>query len=401
MAGDGSWQAAHAAGCDSPAHRRATVTQYKPVDRRAWARLRWGLPAATLLVLLLPLLPLTVRAACPGPPLKLLPLGPGVWQVPGWPGEADARNRGWVSNLLLVRQSPAGPDRLDAPDMPDTPDTPDTPDGADKPDRPRRPPGPHPAPRLWALGSGPSPAWGAALACQVRQRLGLRLSDVVSPWARPELVLGVAGIAGVRHWAHASVADAMAEQCPHCVDRLRQRLGAARADLGDGPGADPIRLPGHRLQGEQGLLGPFAWWRLPRADGRWTTVWRLRRQPLWAAQGLLNQGAPPDGRDADLALLQQSSLALAALARPDGSAARFVGEQGRPMDSSAPARHAAYWQALQATAAAAIERGDDEAAAAPPLPGWPADWARHPWHGFNWQRAWRQLEPGLLAAPPR
>ena len=202
--------------------------------------------------------------------------------------------------------------------------------------------------------------------------LGLRLSDVVSPWARPELVLGVAGIAGVRHWAHASVADAMAEQCPHCVDRLRQRLGAARADLGDGPGADPIRLPGHRLQGEQGLLGPFAWWRLPRADGRWTTVWRLRRQPLWAAQGLLNQGAPPDGRDADLALLQQSSLALAALARPDGSAARFVGEQGRPMDSSAPARHAAYWQALQATAAAAIERGDDEAAAAPPRRRCPA-----------------------------
>ena len=337
--------------------------------------------------------------ACPGPPLRLLPLGPGVWWVPGQAGEADAHNRGQVSNLLLVRQVPAlprGPGRQR--DL-----------GGQ--------PGQQQAARLWALGSGPSPVLGAALACHALQRLGLPLTDVISPWARPELVLGVAGLPAVRqgnlrrgavrhqavrhqavrHWAHASVADAMAEQCPHCVDRLRQRLGAAQADLG----TDPIRLPSHRLHGEHGLLGPFAWWRLPRAAGRWTTVWRLRQQPLWVAPGLLNQGAPPDGRDADLASLQQASLQLAALAQPDGLAARFVGEQGGLMDSTAPTRHAAYWQALAAAVAAAIERGDDEAAAPALLPGWPADWAQHPWHGFNWQRAWRQLEPDLLAAPPR
>jgi len=58
-----------------------------------------------------------------------------------------------------------------------------------------------------------------------------------------------------RHWAHTAVAQAMSEQCPHCVDRLRLRLGAAAVDLGD----DPIHLPVHLLLGEQDRLGPFFW----------------------------------------------------------------------------------------------------------------------------------------------
>ena len=320
-------------------------------------------------------------AACPGPALDIRPGAAGQWWVPAWAGESDADNRGQVSNLWLVRH---GHGRQAG---------------------------------LWALGSGPSPAWGAALACQVQRRLGLPLVAVISPWARPELVLGVAGIQrwqpGAAHWAHAGVADAMAAQCPHCVDRLRQRLGPAAADLGD----DPIRLPEHRLSGDHGRLGPFRWWRLQRAEGRWVTVWRLQHAPWWAAPGLLLadaaqdgaqggahagvQDSPPDGREADLALLQHSLLQLAGLAQADGAAARFLGEQGPWQAADAPRRQAAYWAALRAAVRAAIERGDDEAAAAPPLPGWPAHWASHPWHGFNWQRAWRQLEPEVLAAPGR
>lgn len=307
-----------------------------------------------------------VRAAtCPGPTLAFKPAGPGVWWVPAQAGEADAGNRGLVSNLLLVRHVEG-----------------------------RRV-------GLWLLGSGPSPAMGEALACQARQRLGLPLAAVISPWARPELVLGVAGLQrhqpALPHWAHASVADAMADQCPHCVDRLRQRLGAAASDLGD----DPVRLPTRRLQGEQGQLGPFWWWRLPRAEGRWVTVWRLRRQPVWAAHGLLTAGSPPDGRDADLVVLAQSLGRLAALARRDGKAAAFLGEQGGLLGGEAAASQAAYWRALQVAVVAAVERGDDEAAPPPALAGWPSAWAQHPWHGFNWQRAWRQVEPQVLAAPGR
>ena len=349
---------------DSRRGLRASVAQYKPEVLAHAATLR-ALALALWIMALAFAAPPAQAAACAGPQLVFKPAGPGVWWVPAQAGESDAGNRGQVSNLLLVRQ---GQGRQAG---------------------------------LWVLGSGPSPAFGEALACQARQRLGLPLAAVISPWARPELVLGVAGLLrvqpGLPHWAHASVADAMADQCPHCVDRLRQRLGPAAADLGD----DPIRLPTRRLQGEQGQLGPFFWWRLPRAEGRWVTVWRLRRQPLWAAHGLMTAGSPPDGRDADLAMLARSLDRLAALARRDGPAARFMGEQGDLLGDDAAARQAAYWRALKAAAVAAIERGDDEAAAAPALAGWPAAWAQHPWHGFNWQRAWRQFEPEVLAAPGR
>ena len=324
--------------------------------------------------------PTAAASVCSGPPLALQRLGPGLWWLPGQPGEADAANRGQVSHLLLARQ-PGRPGSL---------------------------------PHWWALGSGPTPAFGRRLACQVRQRLGGQVSDVISPWARPELVLGVAGLATppslarravprgaagqpLRHWAHVTVADAMDQQCARCVDRLALRLQAAAGDLGD----DPVRVPTLLLQGASGRLGPWRWWLLPRAEGRWITVWRAQGQPLWIAHGLLNADAPPDGRDADLLLMQQSSSALATLAAADGQAARFVGEQGGLMDSHAPARHAAYWAALLQAVREAIERGDDETAAAPALAGFPSAWAGHPWHSFNWQRAWRQVEPLVLAAPTR
>lgn len=347
--------------CDTLCQGCDIVTQGQPWFWRALQRLALWLLAMAV--------PSMAAAACAGPELRLLPLAPGLWWVRAAPGESDHLNRGQVSNTVLVRE---GRGRTA---------------------------------RLWALGSGPSPAWGRALACQARARLGLPITDVISPWARPELVLGVAGLqqqGPLRHWAHASVAQAMAEQCPHCVERLRQRLQAAASDLGD----DPIRVPELLLQGEQGRLGPFDWWRLPRAEGRWITVWRVRaagatQGPLWVAHGLLQGDGPPDGRDADLALLLQASQRLAALAAVDGPAVRFIGEQGPVMGAGAPARHAVYWSSLLDEARAAVARGDDETAPAPAWPGLPPSWQAHPWHGFNWQRAWRQVEPEVLAAPPR
>jgi len=342
--------------------RCCVLAQYKPQIARRLAGLA--------LTLLLALAPPLAAAACRGLAQPLVALGPGLWWLPAVAGDSQAGNRGRVSNLLLLRE---GPGR-----------------GA----------------RWWLLGSGPSPAFGRALACQLQRQLGARVTDVISPWARPELVLGVAGLqaasgAPIRHWAHAEVAQAMAVQCPHCVERLALRLGPAAADLG----ADPIRLPGLRLQGDQGRLGPFDWWTLPRSAGRVVTVWRLAqpgRPALWLAPGLL-QGeggvGPPDGRDADLALLAQSAQRLAALAAADGPAARFIGEQGPPLPADAPLQHARYWTDLLAQARAAVERGDDETAPPPAWPGLPAGWAQAPWHALNWQRAWRQVEAEVLAAP--
>lgn len=289
-------------------------------------------------------------------------------------GEADASNRGQVSKLVLARSDQGAPAQA------------------------------------WALGSGPASVWSAAPACQLRHQLGQRLGPVVSHWARPELVSGAAGVQQAlqatrlptaRHWAHAAVAPAMARQCPRCEGRLRLRLQSAASDL-DGPA---IHLPDHCFRGEQGRLGPFDGWHLARAEaaeGGGLTVWRLHGQPWWFAPGLLGgDDAPPDGRDADLAVLQAAAMQLAAWASVDGPRARFIGEQGAVMNAAAPARHAAYWAALRAAAAAAIARGDDEAAPAQALTGWPAAWATHPWHGFNWQRAWRQVETQRLNEPTR
>lgn len=139
---------------------------------------------------------------CDGGPLHIDMLQPSVWLMPGLlsrDGEADAANRCQVSNLLLVA------------------------DGE----------------RLWLLGSGHSPTFGRRLDCEVSRQLRRPVTDVIAPWARPELVLGQAAFPTARLHAHREVAEAMREQCIGCVERLRLRMGAAAANLGD----DPVRLP--------------------------------------------------------------------------------------------------------------------------------------------------------------
>ena len=314
-------------------------------------------------------------ATCAGPTLRFEPIGPGVWLVPAALGDADADNDGFVSNLVLA----------------------------------------HAGRRWWLLGSGPSTGFAQRLACHVRQRFGARVTDVISPWARPELVLGLGGFPGARLWAHRGVASAMRSQCAQCSARLRQRLGLSADD----PGAAPIVLPDRELRGAQGRLGPFDWWLLPRGPARYVTVWRhaagaARCHPaqacadqapagpvVWVAHGLLAATPPGDGREADLDVLTLALQRLQGLARPDGVRARWVGEQGDLQDAGAPSLQARYWQDLRHGVQAAIDAGADEAAPAAALAGWPAALAQHPWHALNWQRAWRQLDAHQFADRPR
>jgi hypothetical protein len=132
-------------------------------------------------------------------------------------------------------------------------------------------------------------------------------------------------------------------------------------------------------------------------------VWRSRQTPIWVAQGVLQGHGPPDGRDADLLMLQQATARVLALSADDGVAAIFIGEQGPPLGRAEVQRLLAYWQALRSQVAAAIERGDDETAPPPPLPDAAAGpgWDGHPWHAVNWQRAWRQEENRILNPSPR
>jgi hypothetical protein len=209
-------------------------------------------------------------------------------------------------------------------------------------------------------------------------------------------VLGVAGLPDApRHWAHDDVAEAMAERCPGCVDRLRQRLGAAAPDLGDAP-AQAIRVPSHRVIGRSGRLGPWDWWRLARADAQPVTVWRLGRARLWWSPGLLNGDGPFDARDTELRRLVDALAQLEALAARDGRQAVHVGDQGPVRGADWPALSLRYGRGLMATVRERIDAGGAETDPPGRWPGLAPDWSGHPWHGLNWQRAWRQIEPELL-----
>jgi len=331
----------------------------RPVPRAA--RRRWlgrglGMLAATCLAA-----PRAGRGGPPGPAeagarLEWQPLGAGLWCLPGQPGEADEANRGQVVNLLLAVH----------------------------------------AGRLWLLGSGPSPAFGRALAASVQARFGQRPLVLVSPAPRPEAVLGSAGLAAEAHWAHAATAAQMAARCADCVQRLRQRLGEAAGDLGPG---DPVRLPGRLLQGVAGRLGPWSWREFARGEASPTTAWAHDAAGLVFAPGLVGDGGEaglPDGRDADLRRLADALQALRRWPRPRAGGWRWLGEQGPVQGDRAPADAAAYWRALDAAVTAALERGETGEQPARILPGVPPAATARPLHALNWQRAWRQAEDRWL-----
>lgn len=365
MARRGVWAGWAEPACNSAEGRRSKLAQGKPGAGpglwRRWLAARL-VPVLTVWVLLMLGLvaPATAAPACQ--PLPLQRLAPGLWWVPAPAAEADAGNRGHAHAVLLARDGP----------------------------------------RLWAVGSGATPVLGQRLRCTAQARLGQAVTDLLTPWAHAEAALGAAGLGAPRHWAHAAVAAAMAEQCVHCVERLRQRLGAAADDLGD----DSIRLPQQLLQGAQGRVGPFDWWVLPRARGRVVTVLRHRASGVAAAPGLLWGDGPPDTREADVALLQAALQRLPQLAP---TAQRWVGGSGPVLDTAALRHQALYVQALrQAVQQAVVEGGAETSPAELPAPGAQAGvamlfkaWADHPRHALNWQRAWRQAEDDWLRGAPR
>lgn len=275
--------------------------------------------------------------ACEQVPLQRL--AAGLWLVPAARAESDAGNRGHASHLAVARH----------------------------------------AGRLWLVGAGPTPVFGERLRCTLAQRLGAEPARVWIPWARAELTLGLGGLGPAVVTAHEQVAAAMVEQCEHCVQRLRQRLGEAAADLGD----DPIRLPGRRVGGAHGRWGPFDWWTLPRAPGRVVTLLRHRGSGVWLAHGLLWGDGPPDGRDAELQTMERSLQALLPRATPR---TRWIGEAGAVLDAAAVHEQARYLVQLRERAAAAVAQGDT--GTDPP----PGSGPSHPRHALNWQRAVRQAE---------
>lgn len=286
-------------------------------------------------------------AACPVAPgfeaPRVQTVAPGLWRVPvrlaGTTGDAD------VATLLLAADGP----------------------------------------RLWLVGSGPTPAWGAALACAVRSVAGQTVTDVLNSRAHPETALANLAFAPARLWALADVAQGMRRSCPTCLQRLKERLGAA----GDSLQPDTIRVPTRVV--EAGRLGPFETMALARAPDARTLVLVHRAAGLVHAPGLVWPGAVPELRDTDTATLLASLRALQAVL-PEGAV--VLGDQGPPGRAGDIASHIAYLVALQAAVDAQVDAGQAEWAAgdSAELPAFAHLRGYAEWHLLNRQRVWREAE---------
>jgi hypothetical protein len=284
-------------------------------------------------------------------------IGVDVWRVDAARGEPHESNRGVTIQSLLAR------------------------DGT----------------RLWLVGSGPTPAFGAALACEIRRVLGSTVTDVVNTRAAPELAMGNAAFDGARLWALPDVIAAMRVRCEACRERLAMRLGAAGASLEPAQ----IRVPSVPIASRgisAGQLGPFAWRALEREPGERVLVLRHRASGMVVAQGLLWADDVPDLRDTRSDTLLASLRALERFSR----GAQLLGEQGGVARPSAVAAHIDYIEAVRGAVEERLSRGEVQGAsgagielpAFAELPGYAAR------HVLNVQRVWRELELRSFDAAP-
>jgi len=275
---------------------------------------------------------------------KLLPVLPDLWRVP----VADG---GFGAQLLLAREG--------------------TGQGT----------------RLWLIGSGPTPAFGARLDCAIRRHTGRAVTDVVNTRAAAVLALGNPAFAGARLWALPEVSAALRVRCGACLQHMKTQLGdEAGASLEP---AD-IQLPRRAVRATR--LGPFDTLTLHRAPGDAVLVLRHRRSGLVLAQGLFWAGAVPDLRETDSQALLDSLQALQGFA----GRALLLGEQGGPAPGKALQDQIAYIDALRQAVGRALQRGDLPGAGQdlPVFSAWPGYAERHP---INGQRVWRELEDAWLS----
>lgn len=312
--------------------------------------LRTGALAALLLGVALP-----TAAACAGAELvHLEPVRPEVWRVAAAEGEASPENRGVVTETVVVRERD----------------------------------------RVWLVGSGPTPAHGAALACAVETALGRVVTDVINTRAHPELAMGNVAFRTARIWALDDVANALGKRCSECLQRLADRIGPAGAMLSE----RDIRVPDRRLGADgksQGQLGPFQWWALPRAAGERTLVLRLREQPVLIAQGLVWPARIPNLRETDSRVMISSLQRLHMIAK---GASVVLGEQG-PVGTPADIdSHQDYIVSLRAAISARVKTGTAETVglAALSLPMFTKRLGDGQIDAINRQRVWREVERAFL-----
>ena len=250
-------------------------------------------------------------------------------------------------------------------------------------------------PRAWVIDPGPSYLHGRRVRSSLRCQTGAEVVGVVNTHAHSENVLGNAAFAdGTAIYALKATAEAMAVRCPQCLESLTGRVGA------DAMTGTRIVLPTHILTpGVDLVWGRYRLQVLPVEQGHTDgdlLLWWPEQAWLWAG-GLVYEGRVPE--------LAQGSLAgwLAALDRltalqPRGvvSATVSVAGPATPVPAALQATRG-YLRALRDTVWAAMDAGasphDTALLALPAYAQW-AGYAER--HGFNAQRAWRELEPAWM-----
>jgi hypothetical protein len=275
-------------------------------------------------------------------------VSPHLWRLAAQRGEPDAVNRGETTQLVVAV------------------------DGK----------------RVWLIGSGPSPAYGAGLSCAIQRDTGRQVTDVVNTRAAPELAMGNVAFPQAKLWALPDVIATMRARCVTCLERLKSRIGEAGENLQN----ELIRAPYVSVEARR--LGPFTWRSLPRMKGENVLVLRHRADRIVVAQGLLWEGDVPDLHEAHIDVMAASLRALQKFSK----GARVLGEQGELTQPSAIAQHLRYVQQLRAAVWAQLQRGEVQAASGvtaqlPEFASLPSYAARHPLHV---QRVWRELEPAMF-----
>jgi glyoxylase-like metal-dependent hydrolase (beta-lactamase superfamily II) len=254
--------------------------------------------------------------------------------------------------------------------------------------------------QAWVIDPGPNLRQGQRLVAHVRCVWGARIERVINTHAHADNVLANSAFAQAQRddrvsvWATARTAVTMAQRCPACLDDLTERVGEHTM------AGTQIVLPDvHLRPGEVLQLGPH---RLQVREARNAhtqsdlVLWDEAHRIAWVGGLVYGQRLPELAQGsllgwrqalADLQALQPRWVVGATLAGPSGAGASA---------QDALAATDAYLAHVQQVVLRGMEDGlqvsELPLQAAAPFDGW-AGQARH---GFNLQRAWRELEPAWM-----
>lgn len=258
--------------------------------------------------------------------------------------------------------------------------------------------------RAWIIDPGPNRRQTLALIEQVRCAWGAQVERVINTHAHAENVLGNTALASaqaqgrVHFMATATTAATMAQRCPGCLDDLTTRVGEAAMAQTTIVLPDTVLHPGDTL-----VFGPHRLVVHEMRDAHTHSdlvLWHETLRIAWVGGLVYGQRLPELAQGsllgwrsalAELRALQPQWVVGATLAGPSG-----VGVSAQQALAATDAYLAHVQHAVLRGMEDGLQVSELPVHAMPPFD----TWSGQPRHGFNLQRAWRELEPrwmdGLL-----